>query len=92
MNVTSDRLSRTLMASVATDSRTGKKVSITELLITEENEPQLAREISALQAIAHPNVVELVSCHKVENKLWIVTELTQGQLADVIDHSTISLN
>eukprot|EP01062_Namystynia_karyoxenos_P059480 TRINITY_DN50922_c0_g1_i1.p1 TRINITY_DN50922_c0_g1~~TRINITY_DN50922_c0_g1_i1.p1 ORF type:complete len:486 (+),score=182.29 TRINITY_DN50922_c0_g1_i1:81-1460(+) len=67
-----------------------KSVALKKIYIRDEARdlPALENELSMLHGCRHPNIVSMMSCHRVGSVLWIAMELMDGgKLTDLIEGS-----
>jgi serine/threonine protein kinase len=69
-------------------------VAIKKMTINPDNMKLLCTEISIMKSSRHPNIVEFMDCFVVgNNQLWIIMELMDGCLTDVLEQfPKVSLN
>jgi len=70
---------------VASSKRRNGQVAIKKMVITNDNQKLLCTEISIMKSSRHPNIIEFIDCFIVENKLWLIMELMDGCLTDVLE-------
>jgi len=71
----------------ATSIRTGTKVAIKKMPLTNDNMQLLITEIDIMKSSKHPNIIEYIDCYLVEDrKIWVVMEFMGGGcLTDVLE-------
>jgi serine/threonine protein kinase len=79
---------------IATSKQRNGQVAVKKMTINNDNVKLLCTEISLMKNSRHPNIVEFIDCFKVDNnQLWIIMELMDGCLTDVLEQfPTVSLN
>jgi len=71
---------------IATSNVRKEQVAVKKMLINPDNLKLLCTEINIMKSSRHPNIVEFIDCFIVDNnKLWIVMELMDGCLTDVLE-------
>jgi len=71
---------------IATSKERNEQVAIKKMAINHDNVKLLCTEISIMKSSSHPNIVEFIDCFVVENnQLWIIMELMDGCLTDVLE-------
>jgi hypothetical protein len=71
---------------IATSKIRNMQVAVKKMTINPDNLKLLCTEINIMKSSRHPNIVEFIDCFIVEsNQLWIVMELMDGCLTDVLE-------
>jgi len=78
----------------ATDVKTGKKVAIKKMQLTQDILKMLPAEISTMQKCKHDSIIEYCGSYLVGNdQVWVVMELmTGGCLTDIITDESIKMS
>jgi len=78
----------------ATDNKTGKKVAIKKMQLTQDILKMLPAEISTMQKCQHGSIIEYCGSYLVGNdQVWVVMELMSGGcLTDIITDETIKMS
>jgi len=79
---------------IAKSQERNEQVAVKKMTINNENLKLLCTEINIMKSSRHSNVVEFIDCFIVENnQLWIIMELMDGCLTDVLEQfPKVSLN
>uniref|UniRef100_UPI00398F3682 serine/threonine-protein kinase PAK 4-like n=1 Tax=Pristiophorus japonicus TaxID=55135 RepID=UPI00398F3682 len=74
---------------MATEQNSGRMVAVKRMdLRTQQRRELLFNEVVIMRDYHHDNVVEMYSCHLVDDELWVVMELLQGgALTDIISQT-----
>jgi len=71
---------------IATSKQKGIQVAVKKMTINPDNVKLLCTEINIMKSSRHPNIVEFMDCFVVgNNQLWIIMELMDGCLTDVLE-------
>jgi len=71
---------------IATSKQRNGPVAVKKMTINHDNLKLLCTEISIMKSSRHPNIVEFLDCFTVDhNQLWIIMELMDGCLTDVLE-------
>jgi len=71
---------------IATSKTRKEQVAVKKMAINPENLKLLCTEINIMKTSRHSNIVEFIDCFIVDNtQLWIVMELMDGCLTDVLE-------
>jgi len=71
---------------IATSKQRNGPVAVKKMTINHDNVKLLCTEISIMKSSRHPNIVEFIDCFTVDhNQLWIIMELMDGCLTDVLE-------
>jgi serine/threonine protein kinase len=78
----------------ATDIKTGKKVAIKKMQLTQDILKMLPAEISTMQKCKHDSIIDYCGSYLVGNdQVWVVMELmTGGCLTDIITDESIKMS
>jgi len=71
---------------IATSRQRNGQVAVKKMTINHDNIKLLCTEINIMKSSRHPNIVEFLDCFTVDNnQLWIIMELMDGCLTDVLE-------
>jgi len=71
---------------IATSKQRNGPVAVKKMTINHDNVKLLCTEINIMKSSRHPNIVEFIDCFTPEsNQLWIIMELMDGCLTDVLE-------
>jgi len=71
---------------IAKSQDRNEQVAVKKMTINNENIKLLCTEINIMKSSKHSNIVEFIDCFVVENnQLWIIMELMDGCLTDVLE-------
>jgi hypothetical protein len=71
---------------IATSKQRSGQVAVKKMTINHDNLKLLCTEINIMKSSRHPNIVEFINCFTVDhNQLWIIMELMDGCLTDVLE-------
>jgi len=70
---------------IANSRSRGEQVAVKKMTINPDNMKLLCTEINIMKSSRHPNIVEFIDCFIVDYQLWIVMELMDGCLTDVLE-------
>jgi len=63
---------------LATNSRTKQRVAIKKMAMNDESMKLLVTEISIMKSSHHPNIVDYIDSHMIQDQLWVIMEFMGG--------------
>ena len=69
----------------AISTKTQNKVTLKKVDLTQRNLKLFISELSILKRSSHPNIVEYIDSYLVKDQLWIVQEIRECCLTDILD-------